>query len=79
MFICRVITILGAALLTSASPDFIPIPNTPFVGKLPLDDSTSSYDIAGILQDQGISIDSVEETLVYVFFTGLGGGAARTS
>ena len=79
MFICGVITILGAALLTSASPDFIPIPNTPFVGKLPLDDSTSSYDIAGILQDQGISVDSVEEILVYVFFTGLGGGAGPAS
>ena len=79
MFIYGVITILGAALLISASPDFIPIPNTPFVGKLPLDDSTSSYDIAGILQGQGISIDRLKEILVYVFFTGLGGGAARTS
>ena len=79
MFLCRVITILGAALLSSSSPDFVPIPGTPFVGKLPLGDSTSSYDIAGILQGEGISLDSVEEILVFVFFTGLGGGAGPAS
>ena len=81
MFIYGVITILGAALLTSASdsPDFIPIPSVPFVGKLPVDNTPASYDIAGILQDLGIKVDSVEEILVYVFFTGLGGGAGPAS
>ena len=79
MFICGVITILGAALLSSASLDFIPLPKTPFVGKLPLDNSISSYDIAGIPQGQGISPDSVEEILIYVFFTCLGGGAGPAS
>ena len=74
MFICGVITILGAvASLTSAGPDFIPIPSTPLVGKLPLNNSVASYDVAGILRDLGIQIDSVEEILIYVFFTGLGG------
>lgn len=79
MFICGVITILGTALLTSASSDFIPIPSTPFVGKLPLDSTPASYDIAGILDGLGIRPDSVEDILVYVFFTGLGGGAGPAS
>ena len=80
MFLCGVITILlGTALLTSASSDFIPIPSTPFVGKLPLGDTPAQYDIAGILDGLGIRPDSVEDILVYVFFTGLGGGAGPTS
>ena len=74
MFICGVITILGTAMLTSASSDFIPIPTVPFVGKLPLGDTPEPYDIAGILAGLGIRPDSVEDILVYVFFTGLGGG-----
>ena len=71
-----VITIV-AALLTSSSA-FIPIPDTPFVGKLPLTDVPKSYDIKNLLKERGISPDNVEELLVYVFFTGLGttGGQA---
>ena len=80
MFLYGVITILlGKTLLTSASSEFIPIPSTPFVGKLPLDDKPASYDIAGILNGLGIRPDSVEDILVYVFFTGLGGGAGPES
>ena len=72
-----VITIV-AALLTSSSA-FIPLPDTPFVGKLPLTDDPELYDIAEILLDHGIPIDSVSEILVYIFFTGLGGGAGPAS
>ena len=80
MFICGVITILGAvALLSSASPDFIPIPSTPFVGKLPLDSHPTPYDIAGILGNLGISVVDVKDILIYVFFTGLGHGTGTAS
>ena len=80
MFICGVITFLGAvALLSSASPDFIPIPSTPSIGKLPLNDSIATYDVAGTLEELGISVDSVEEILIYVFFTGIGDGTGTAS
>ena len=68
-----------AALLISSAASFIPLPDTPFVGKLPLTEDPESYDIAGILVDYGIKPDLVNEILVYVFFTGLGDGEGPAS
>ena len=73
MFIFGVITIATALLSSSTVTAFIPLPDPPFIGKLPLTDDVRSYDIAGILADHGIAPDSVSDILVYVFFTGLGG------
>lgn len=71
-FICGVITIVGAVLLTSATAAFTPIPNTPLVGLLPITEVPQSYDIAAILENEGINPDTVTEILIYVYFTGLG-------
>ena len=73
MFVCGVI-ITVAALFTSSTASFIPIPDTPLIGKLPLTEDPKSYDVAKILVDHGIQPDLVNEILVYVFFTGLGKG-----
>lgn len=73
MFIFAVITII-AALLTSSTA-FIPLDDTPFVGKLPLNNDPKEYNIAEILLHHDVSPYDVNEILVYVFFTGLGGGA----
>ena len=68
-FICGVITVV---LLTSATATFTPIPNTPFVGQLPITEIPQSYDIAAILESEGINPDTVNEILIYVYLTGLG-------
>ena len=73
MLIFGVITIL-AALLTSSTA-FIPLPDTPFVGKLPLNNDPKEYVVAEILVHHDVSPYDVNEILVYVFFTGLGGSA----
>ena len=76
MLIFGAITI--AALLTSSTA-FTPLYDTPFVGKLPLNNDPEEYDIAEILVQHGVSPYNVKEILVYVFFTGLGGGAGPTN
>ena len=77
MFICGVITIV-AALVTTATA-FIPLPDTPYVGKLPLDSFPEKYDIAGILQDHGVNVNAVKDILIYVFFTGIGNGQGQAT
>ena len=77
IFAPGVITIV-AALLTSSSA-FIPLPDTPLIGKLPLTMDPKSYDVAQILTNHSIPIDTVGDILVYVFFTGLGGGEGPAS
>ena len=81
MFIAGVITIVAAVLTLNSviADDFIPIPDTPFVGKLPLDGAVSSYDITPLLVARGIDPNEVEEILIYVFFTGLGSGQGQAT
>lgn len=77
MFICGVITTVAALVTTSTA--FIPLPDTPFVGKLPLGSLPVNYDIAKILSDHGIRPSTVKDILVYVFFTGIGDGTGRAN
>lgn len=73
VFFAGVIAVSILALLPPAIA-FTPIPTTPLVGKLPVIEQERSYDIKQLLEDQGIQAEDVSEFLVYVFFTGLGGG-----